>query len=181
MEMVASRDIAADRAAVWAALMDAATLQACVPGCQNMTGTAAEGFEAVVVQKVGPVKATFTGSITLSDIVESESLTLKGSGSGKAAGFAKGEAHVRLQAIEGGTRLSYDVKAQVGGKLAQLGSRIIDSFARKMADDFFTRFQHALEPPAEPSEGDPEETAAQDPTPKGADKKQGWFKRVLSR
>ena len=101
-----------------------------------MSGSPEEGFEATVVQKVGPVKATFKGAVTLSDIVEGESLTLSGEGKGGAAGFAKGGAKVVLTDEEGGTLLSYDVEAKVGGKLAQLGSRIIDGFAKKMADQF---------------------------------------------
>jgi carbon monoxide dehydrogenase subunit G len=141
-----------------------------------MTGNATDGFEAVVVQKVGPVKATFKGAVTLSDIVEGQSLVLSGEGKGGAAGFAKGGAAVVLVPDGDGTRLSYDVEAKVGGKLAQLGSRIIDGFARKMADQFFTRFQDAVEDPQEKEE---EETAAA--AEDGADtaKTKGWFKRLI--
>ena len=145
MKMTAEREIAADAATVWAGLLDREVLKQCVPGCQEMTGSPEEGFEAVVVQRVGPVKATFRGQVTLSDIVEGESLVLSGEGKGGPAGFAKGGARVRLEPSETGTRLSYDVEANVGGKLAQLGSRIIDGFAKKMADQFFERFQKAVE------------------------------------
>ncbi|QPM90741.1 CoxG family protein [Pseudooceanicola algae] len=145
MEMTDSRVIRADRATVFAALLSPETLQASVPGAQEVTGTPEDGFGATVVQKVGPVKATFKGVVTVSDMVENEALTLTGEGKGGAAGFAKGSASVRLADHPEGTELSYDVQAKVGGKLAQLGSRIIDGFARKMADQFFTRFQEAVE------------------------------------
>jgi hypothetical protein len=132
-----------------------------------MTGTADTGFEAVVVQKVGPVKARFTGVVTLSDMVKHQSLRIAGEGKGGPAGFAKGGANVTLTPTESGTRLAYEVEANVGGKLAQLGSRIIDGFAKKMADEFFTRFQTAVE-------GEPEEVAAPE------EKKKGWLKRLVS-
>jgi carbon monoxide dehydrogenase subunit G len=175
MQLADTRDIAAPPAEVWAALFDPEVLAACVPGCESMTGSPEEGFEAAVVQKVGPVKARFTGVVRLSDIVEGESCTISGEGKGGAAGFAKGSAKVRLEPIEAGTRLSYDVEAHVGGKMAQLGSRIIDGFARKMADDFFARFQAAVEGPAEEPEGGDEPDA-----PEGGGKK-GWLKRLVSR
>ena len=136
MQMSSEREIAAPPQEVWAALLDPEVLKACVPGCQEMTGSPEAGFEATVVQKVGPVKATFRGAVTLRDLVEPERLTLKGEGKGGPAGFAKGGAQVRLEPTDKGTRLSYDVEASVGGKLAQLGSRIVDGFAKKMADQF---------------------------------------------
>ena len=146
MEMHASRVIAADRMTVWAALNDAEVLKACIPGCDELTGSPEEGFAATVTQKVGPVKATFRGEVTLSDIVPGESYTISGEGKGGVAGFAKGGAQVRLSDAEtGGTVLSYDVGAKVGGKIAQLGSRLVDSFAQKMADQFFEPFQNRLE------------------------------------
>lgn len=145
MELNGSRIIAADRATVWARLNDAETLKACIPGCEELTGSPDEGFEAVVKQKVGPVKATFKGKVTLSDIVEGESYRISGEGSGGVAGFAKGGAAVRLADVDEGTELTYDVDAQIGGKLAQLGSRLITGFARKMADQFFERFQAEVE------------------------------------
>ncbi|MYM54574.1 CoxG family protein [Thalassovita mangrovi] len=172
MQMTDSREIAADRQTVWAALLSADVLKECVPGCQEMTGSPEDGFEATVTQKVGPVKATFKGAVSLSDIVEGESLTLSGEGKGGAAGFAKGGAKVTLEDLpEGGTKLSYEVDAKVGGKLAQLGSRIIDGVARKMADQFFERFQTTVEGPAEPEE-------ASDEAPEGEQKK-GWVKKVF--
>ena len=168
MQMSGERDIAAPSDVVWAALLDAEVLKACVPGCQEMTGSADDGFEAVVVQKVGPVKATFKGAVSISNMVEGQSLTLGGEGKGGAAGFAKGDADVRLEPTETGTRLIYEVEAKVGGKLAQLGSRIIDGFAKKMADQFFQRFQETVEGTDEEAEDDTEES-----TPR-----KSWLKRL---
>lgn len=145
MDMTGTRQIAASRTAVWARLNDAATLQACIPGCEELTGSPDEGFEAVVKQKVGPVKATFKGAVQLSDIVAPESYVITGEGKGGVAGFAKGKASVQLTEVEGGTELNYTVEAKVGGKIAQLGSRLIDSFAAKMADQFFQNFQAQIE------------------------------------
>lgn len=164
MQMSDTRRIAAPRETVYAALLSPEVLQECVPGAQDIHGTPEDGFEAVVVQKVGPVKATFKGQVTLEDMVENRSLTINGEGKGGAAGFAKGGAKVRLEDAEGGTLLSYDVDAKVGGKLAQLGSRIIDGFAKKMADQFFDTFQRVLE-------------GGEDGEAPEAEKK-GWLKRL---
>lgn len=150
MEMHATRTIAAERETVWAALNDPEVLKACIPGCEELTGSPEDGFEAVVKQKVGPVKATFKGAVALSDVVPGVSYTISGEGKGGVAGFAKGSAQVALADAEGGgTELTYDVDAKVGGKLAQLGSRLVDSFATKMADQFFERFQTRLEGPSD--------------------------------
>ncbi|RID93424.1 carbon monoxide dehydrogenase [Gemmobacter lutimaris] len=173
MQLTDQRDIKADPKTVWDAILDPEMLRAAVPGCESVTGSVADGYEAVVVQKVGPVKAKFTGVVTISDIVEGESLTITGEGKGGAAGFAKGGAKVRFEPIPEGTRLSYEVEANVGGKLAQLGSRIIDGFAKKMADEFFERFQQAVEGPAEPEA----EAAADEVAP---EQKKGWFKKLIS-
>lgn len=170
MQITDSREISADIETVYAALLSAEVLQQCVPGCQELTGTPEDGFEATVVQKVGPVKATFKGQVTLSNMDAPNSLTLTGEGKGGAAGFAKGGADVRLEKIENGTLLSYDVEAKVGGKLAQLGSRIIDGFAKKMADQFFENFANAVEGP---KEDDAEATDGDQP-------KKGWFKRLTT-
>ncbi|MCV6585644.1 MAG: carbon monoxide dehydrogenase subunit G [Marinibacterium sp.] len=175
MQLVDSKEIAAPRAEVWAALLSADVLKTCVPGCQEMSGTPAEGFEAVVVQKVGPVKATFKGAVTLSEMAEPDSLVLTGEGKGGAAGFAKGGARVTLtDSASGGTVLTYDVEAKVGGKLAQLGSRIIDGFAKKMADQFFESFRAAVEGEDAAADSEP------DPADDGdAPKKKGWLGRVM--
>lgn len=172
MHMSDAREIQADPATVYAALLDAEVLKACVPGAQEVTGTAAEGFEATVVQKVGPVKATFKGQVTMSDMVENKRLVISGEGKGGAAGFAKGGAEVTLAPTDSGaTLLSYEVDAKVGGKLAQLGSRIIDGFAKKMADQFFQNLQTTIEGPA------PEDEASDAPE----EKKKGWIGRLTGR
>lgn len=145
MKMNDERVIAADQQTVWQALLSPEVLKECVPGCQEMSGSPEEGFEATVVQKVGPVKATFKGAVTLSEMDEPNSLVLSGEGKGGAAGFAKGSSTVHLSPVDGGTKIAYEVDANVGGKLAQLGSRLIDSFAKKMADQFFQRFQAVVE------------------------------------
>ncbi len=145
MEMTGTRTISADRETVWRHLNDPETLKACIPGCEEMTGSPEDGFEATVKQKVGPVRATFTGAVTLTDVVVPERYTITGEGKGGVAGFAKGGANVVLNEIPGGTELGYTVDAKVGGKLAQLGSRLIDGFARKMADEFFDRFKAKVE------------------------------------
>lgn len=171
MQMSDTRQIAATPAQVYAALLDPDMLKACVPGATEVTGSPEDGFVATVVQKVGPVKATFKGEVTISDMVPDTSLKIDGTGKGGAAGFAKGGADVRLAAKDGGCELSYDVEAKVGGKLAQLGSRIIDGFAKKMADQFFNNLQTTLEGPAE-DKG--EETVEE------ASEKKGWFGRSKS-
>ncbi|WP_298913903.1 carbon monoxide dehydrogenase subunit G [uncultured Roseobacter sp.] len=173
MQMSDTRQIAASPAQVYAALLSPEVLEACVPGAQGVTGSAEDGFEATVVQKVGPVKATFKGAVTLSDLVPDQSLTISGEGKGGAAGFAKGGAEVRMTAKDGGTELSYDVEAKVGGKLAQLGSRIIDGFAKKMADQFFTNLQETLEGPAT------DEEAPADDAPEA--EKKSWLKRLTGK
>ncbi|MGB3278429.1 MAG: carbon monoxide dehydrogenase subunit G [Pseudorhodobacter sp.] len=171
MKLTDQRAIKADVATVWAAILDADVLKACLPGCETMTGNPIDGFEAVVVQKVGPVKARFTGAVALSDMVAQQSLRMAGEGKGGPAGFAKGAALVTLSASETGTLLAYEVEAHVGGKLAQLGSRIIDGFAKKTADDFFARLQKAVEGDVETDENPPTTDAA---------KKQNWLRRLVS-
>ena len=145
MELTENKIIKSQKKIVWDALMSSEVLSQCIPGCQQMTGNPQDGFEAIVVQKVGPVKATFKGKVTLSDVLSEESLKLSGEGKGGAAGFAKGEATVNLSEDNKITTLSYSVNAKVGGKLAQLGSRIIDGFAKKMADQFFENFKATVE------------------------------------
>ncbi|MEH6836728.1 MULTISPECIES: CoxG family protein [Falsihalocynthiibacter] len=147
MELSDTRILAADRATVWAHLNNPETLAACIPGCEELTGSAEEGFEAVVKQKVGPVKATFKGAVTLSDVDAPNGYKISGEGKGGVAGFAKGEAVVTLRDVDEGTELTYEVEAKVGGKIAQLGSRLIDGFAKKMTAKFFEKFQEIVEKP----------------------------------
>ena len=176
MQLSDHRDIKASPETVWAAILDPEVLKACIPGCESMTGSPEDGYEAVVVQKVGPVKAKFTGVVTLSDIVPGKGLTITGEGKGGPAGFAKGGAKVSFAPEAGGTRLSYEVEANVGGKLAQLGSRIIDGFTKKLADEFFERFKDTVEGPD--AEEPVQETEAVADAGDGTAKK-GWLKRVF--
>jgi uncharacterized protein len=152
MDMTGQYRIPAPREQVWAALNDPATLKASLPGCESLEKTSEREFAAVVVAKVGPVKAKFNGNVTLSNLNPPESYTISGEGKGGAAGFAKGGADVML--IEEGevTVLTYTAKADVGGKLAQLGSRLIDGTARKMADEFFDNFSKQVAGPPEVEE-----------------------------
>jgi carbon monoxide dehydrogenase subunit G len=145
MELTGTRAIAADIATVWAHLNTAETLRACIPGCQELTGSAEDGFSAVVKQKVGPVSVTFKGEVTLENVAPPNSYTIVGEGKGGVAGFAKGHADVTLATTPKGTELTYLVDVKIGGKLAQLGSRVIGGFARKMADQFFETFQDIVE------------------------------------
>lgn len=140
MEMTGEYRIPASRAQVWAALNDPEILKASIPGCESLERVGENGFTATVVAKVGPVRAKFNGAVTLSDLDPPNGYTISGEGKGGAAGFAKGDAKVRLLDDAGGTLLRYEVKANVGGKLAQLGSRLIDATAKKLADDFFQAF-----------------------------------------
>ena len=178
MQMQGQRNINASREAVWRALNDPEILKACIPGCDELEKTSGTSFVASVVQKVGPMKVRFKGSVELSDIVRAERYTITGEGKGGAAGFAKGGATVHLSDDEDGTMLTYDAEAKIGGKMAQLGSRLIDGFARKLADEFFTRFQEAVEEPAEESSGDsPREPETDGDTPE--EKKKSWFRRLF--
>lgn len=145
MELNGTRIIAADRATVWAHLNDPETLQASIPGCESLDGSVQDGFEATVRQKVGPVKARFRGRVTLSEISEPESYRISGEGNGGVAGFARGGARVRLREVDEGTELTYEAEAQLGGKLAQLGSRVVGGVARKLADQFFDNFRGHVE------------------------------------
>ena len=138
MELKGEYRIPASRQTVWAMLNDPNVLRECIPGCESLEGSPEQGFSARVTTKVGPVKATFNGAVTLSNVNPPESYTISGEGKGGVAGFAKGGADVKLTTEGAETLLAYAVNAQVGGKLAQLGSRLIDSTAKKLADQFFS-------------------------------------------
>jgi carbon monoxide dehydrogenase subunit G len=140
MEMSGEYRIAASREAVWAALNDPAVLKEAIPGCQSLEKLSDTEMTATVVSKIGPVKATFVGNVTLSNIRPPEGYTISGEGKGGVAGFAKGGADVNLVADGADTILRYTAKAQVGGKLAQVGARLIDATAKQMADQFFGAF-----------------------------------------
>lgn len=131
----------ADKATVWAKLNDPAVLKACIPGCEELEITGENQFHAIAKVKLGPVSTRFKGTVTLSDLDPPNSYRISGQGDGGISGFAKGGARVRLEDAEGGaTKLVYDVEAEVGGKIAQLGSRLIAGVAKKNADDFFANF-----------------------------------------
>ena len=155
MQMQGERSIKADRDTVWKALNDPEVLKASIPGCEELEQTSDTTFEGKVKQKIGPVNARFAIAVELSEVIDSESYRISGEGKGGAAGFAKGGARVRLKDEGDGTLLSFDAEAKVGGKLAQLGSRVIDGYARKMSDEFFDRFKKQVEPADAPSSEDP--------------------------
>ena len=144
MEMKGEYRIPASREEVWAALNDAKVLAATIPGAESVEKTSDTSFAAVAKTKVGPVSARFKGNVTLSNIDAPNGYTLTGEGNGGAAGFAKGSADVKLTDDNGVTVLTYNVNAQIGGKLAQIGQRFIDSTASKLADEFFGNFSKAL-------------------------------------
>ena len=153
MEMKGEQLVPASQQKVWEALNDPEALKACIPGCETIDRSADNEYIVAMVSRVGPVSAKFKGKLTLSDVRAPNSYSLSFEGQGGAAGFAKGGANVRLSPEGSSTRLSYDVKANVGGKLAQIGSRLIDAAAKKVADDFFRNFNERLS--SSPHEEDP--------------------------
>lgn len=169
MEMSGEHTIAAPRQAVWDALNDPEVLKACIPGCESLEKTSDTEMTATVTAKVGPVKAKFNGSVTLSDIDAPNGYRISGEGKGGAAGFAKGGAQVALtDSDDGGTVLQYTVDATVGGKLAQIGSRLIDASAKKLSGEFFDAFAEHVGTDAEPeaeAAPEPEAPAATEPAP----------------
>jgi len=170
MDMTGEQRIAAPRVTVWAALNDAEVLRACIPGCTSLEKTSDTDMKAAATLSVGPVKANFTGNIVLSEIDAPNSYVISGQGSGGVAGFAKGSARVVL--VDDGpehTLLAYTVKADVGGKIAQLGGRLIDQTAKKLAGEFFKAFGALVGP----------EQATDDSAM--VEKKKGFFKRLLGR
>lgn len=167
MDMKGEYRVAAPRERVWEALNDPEVLKVCIPGCESLEKTSPTTFVAKVTAAVGPVKARFTGNVTLSDLVPPESYVISGEGKGGAAGFAKGSAKVNLAAESPTmTLLAYEVSANVGGKLAQLGARLIDGTAKKMADEFFRRFSERV---AEPVGAEEAPAVAEAPQPQAAE------------
>jgi hypothetical protein len=147
MEMKGEQLVPASQQKVWDALNDPQVLKACVPGCESITPAGENIYDVLMVAKVGPVSAKFKGKLTLSDIVPPQSYAISFEGQGGAAGFAKGGAKVHLIFENNQTKLTYDVKANVGGKLAQIGSRLVDAAAKKVADDFFKNFNGKMSAP----------------------------------
>ena len=173
MKMNGEFRVPTDRETVWRALNDPEVLKECLPGCKEIEKTSDTEMTATLALKVGPVKATFAGGVTLSDLDPPNSYTLSGQGQGGAAGFASGEARVRLVDDGGGTVVHYDVDAKVGGKLAQIGSRLIDSTAKKLAKQFFDSLAEKLgggeeanqAEAAAPAQPEPEAAADAAPAP----------------
>ncbi len=140
MTMTGEVALAASQAVVWARLNDPEVLKACIPGCESLEKVSDTEFVATAKLKIGPVSAKFSGHVMLSEIDAPNGYTISGEGQGGIAGFAKGGAKVHLRPSETGTIMSYDVEAHVGGKIAQLGARLIDGVAKRLADQFFERF-----------------------------------------
>ncbi|MGP9820406.1 SRPBCC family protein [Salinarimonas sp. NSM] len=181
MDMTDSQRIAAPRETVWAALNDPEVLKQCIPGCETIEKTSDTEMTAKVTLKIGPVKATFNGKVTLSDLDPPKGYLISGEGAGGAAGHAKGSAKVDLEAVEGEdgapeTILHYAVKAQVGGKIAQLGGRLIDATAKKLAGEFFTKFGEVVAPPPPEEEGEAISGTSGEDAPK-----KGWFSGVFGK
>src|SRR5664279_4414932 len=147
MELHGERLIPASLEATWAALNDPETLKACIAGCESLERTGDDAYTAAVAMKIGPVSARFKGNLKLTNVDAPNGYTIAFDGQGGVAGFGKGSADVRLAPEgEAATRLSYDARAQVGGKMAQIGSRLIDAAAGKITDDFFKAFEARLAP-----------------------------------
>lgn len=159
MDLKGEYRIKASRENVWKMINDPEVLKACLPGCESLEGSPAEGFIARVTTKIGPIKATFEGAVKLSNIEAPASYTISGEGKGGVAGFAKGGADVNLAEDGNETILTYVANAQVGGKLAQLGARLIDSTAKKLADEFFKSLTDRISEPLAPA------STAADPAP----------------
>ena len=160
MDMTGEHRITASRQEVWDALNDPEILKQCIAGCEEMEKTSDTEFTARVHSRVGPVSARFSGKVELSEVDPPNGYRISGEGQGGVAGFAKGGATVKLTDDGGVTVLTYEANGTVGGKLAQIGSRLIDSTARKMADDFFTKFAEAVGGPAEAAEAPEAEVPA---------------------
>ena len=166
MEMKGEQLIVASQADTWAALNDPEILKACIPGCESIERVTDSEYAVQMTARVGPVAAKFKGKLTLSDLKPPQSYSIAFEGQGGVAGFGKGGAQVQLAPEGDATRLSYQVKASVGGKLAQIGSRLVDAAARKLADDFFTAFNEKVAGlHAAPARADPEEHADHHPEP----------------
>jgi uncharacterized protein len=144
MEIIGEQLIPKPQQQTWDAICDPAVLQQCIPGCETMQKVSDSEFHMTITAKVGPVSAKFKAKITLTNVVAPHSYMLLFEGQGGVAGFAKGESEVKLVAEGDATRLHYSAKASVGGKIAQIGARLIDGVARKMAENFFTKFNQHL-------------------------------------
>ena len=173
MDITGTQRIEAPRSIVWAALNDPDVLRQCIPGCDSLEKVSDTEMTAKVTLKIGPVKASFSGKVTLSDIDPPNGYTITGEGSGGAAGFARGSAKVHLQEDRNATILAYDAKADIGGKLAQLGGRLLEGTAKKLAAEFFAKFGLVVAPPAAP--------AAAGESPPAAVANPGWFRSMMNK
>jgi carbon monoxide dehydrogenase subunit G len=174
MDLTGTQRIEAPRDVVWAALNDPDVLKQSIPGCESIEKVSDTEMNAKVTLKVGPVKASFSGKVVLSDLDPPNGYTITGTGSGGAAGFAKGGAKVRLAPDGTATILSYEVNAEIGGKLAQLGGRLIDGTAKRLAAEFFEKFGEVVAPAAVP-------LAATATVADVTVKKPGWFRKLMSK
>ena len=182
MKMSGSQVIDAPREAVWKGLNDPKVLQQCIPGCESIVASSPTQMSAKVVLKIGPVKAAFKGSVTLSDIKAPESYRISGKGEGGFAGFASGGATVKLTANgPSETLMEYDVDAQVGGKIAMLGSRLVDSTAQSLANQFFDKFATVVKQSAAAAPKKPKAKAVKKPAKKPAAKKPVKAKKVAAK
>jgi hypothetical protein len=167
MEMQGSRVLAVTQQQAWDALLDPQVLQACIPGCEKMEATGENQYAAAVALRIGPVAARFNAKVGLADVNPPASCTISFDGQGGAAGFGRGSAKVKLEPKDGQCELAYDVNAQVGGKIAQVGQRLIDGVAKSMAEDFFKRFDNEMRkrhpPAAEAASAAPAATVAEAP------------------
>ena len=179
MKMDDTQRVPAPQARVWAALNDPDILRRCIPGCERLEMTSPTDMNAMVVMKVGPVKANFSGTVTLSDLDPPNGYRIAGEGSGGVAGFAKGGATVALRP-DGldATLLHYVVDAQIGGKIAQVGARLIDSTAKKLAGEFFSAFAEAVAVAEAPSAE--AASAPQAPAPPRAADRESWVTRLIA-
>ena len=157
MDMTGERRIEAPRQTVWQALNDPAVLKASIPGCESLEKLSDTDMKAIAAIRIGPIAARFNGTVHLSDLDPPNSYSIGGEGQGGVAGFAKGGARVRLEDADVGTLLHYEVHAQVGGKIAQLGARLIDATAKQMADSFFDRFSAQVSQPVQVDQPDAEQ------------------------
>jgi carbon monoxide dehydrogenase subunit G len=180
MQLASQQSLPVSQAAAWAALNDTEILKACIPGCESITETEPNHYDVAMTAAVGPVKAKFKGKLKLSDMNPPQSYVINFEGQGGAAGHGKGKAEVRLEPKgDAETLLQYTATASVGGKIAQIGSRLVDMAAQKMAGEFFSKFDAALRErhPATPA---PADADARSDAPEGEDKP-GWMRRVFKR
>ena len=167
MDMTGQRTLQVTQQQAWEALNDPDILKACIPGCQKFEPVGDQKFAVAAGIKMGPVSAVFNGSVQLTDIVAPQSYKLNFDAQGGVAGFGKGESAVEIKPLEKGCELHYTVHSSVGGKIAQLGQRLIDGVAKNMAEDFFKRFEAELEKRYPPSEAPPANETAPAPSPAG--------------